>query len=465
MGSETHHHRVRGKLPAIAIAAVAVVSFLTAAAAPAGASTAAGAAGAEASGAGAIQASADTSPGDLVPDSTPSDVPYTLPVQLPATTSSPAVAADAPYTPAVLNLISQLEPDNPPTLAELTNASLLFHGAANPTCHNVGPTGAPTGTTPSIMPPCWTDAQGVNVTSGPNVAKTTGPSTLMGLASSFDTQLGNVWGQAEGTESRELMVTGLFGPQTDIDRLPNWGRNLTTTGEDPYLSGAMVATQINGMQGVGTPSEMKHFAVYNGQNQNTNTQISDQALHQVYLSPYESGFVTGGAAATMCSYQIWQDTATTLPPSVSTLAATSPLSPYAPPGQSQETWPLNESHFSCEQPLTLTYALRNLWGSKAYVGSDYPATHSTGAIFQGEAQEQPTTAGYFSDSNSLSPTSSGGFGGPPSAFDPTGDTCADPAGNSVPCSTAGATRVAGIPGPGCPTWGCTLVQAVANGTV
>ena len=33
------------------------------------------------------------------------------------------------------------------------------------------------------------------------------------------------------------MVTGLFGPQTDIDRLPNWGRNLTTTGEDPFLCG------------------------------------------------------------------------------------------------------------------------------------------------------------------------------------------------------------------------------------
>ena len=46
------------------------------------------------------------------------------------------------------------------------------------------------------------------------------------------------------------MVTGLFGPQTDLDRLPNWGRNLTTTGEDPYLSNQMVAAQINGMQGV-----------------------------------------------------------------------------------------------------------------------------------------------------------------------------------------------------------------------
>ena len=99
------------------------------------------------------------------------------------------------------------------------------------------------------------------------------------------------------------------------------------------------------------------------------------------------------------------------------------------------------------------------------VGSDYPATHSTSAIFQGESQEQPTTNGYFSDSNSLSTTSSGGFGGPPSAFDPTGDTCADASGTAESCAAAGAVHVAGVPGAGCPATGCTLVQAVANGSV
>jgi beta-glucosidase len=395
----------------------------------------------------------------------PSDVPYALPVKLPATSSSPSVAADAPYTPLVLNLIAQLEPSNPPTEAELANASILFHGGANTTCNNVGPTAAPTGTNPSIMPPCWTDAQGVNTFSGPNAEKTTGPTTLMNLASSFDRTLADVWGKTEGTEARELMVTGLFGPQTDIDRLPNWGRNLTTTGEDPYLSGQSVASQINGIQGAGALSEMKHFAVYNGQNQSTNTEISDQALHQIYLTPYEAGFVNGRAAATMCSYQIWQDTSTTLPSSVSSLSATAPLSPYATAGQNPQTWPLDESHYSCEQPLTLTYALRDLWGSKAMVGSDYPATHSTSAILQGEDQEQPTTNGYFSDSNSLSTTSSGGFSGPPSAFDATGDTCADASGNAESCATPGAVHVAGVPGSGCPATGCTLVQAVANGSV
>jgi hypothetical protein len=46
----------------------------------------------------------------------------------PAIRSCDLPAADAPYTPAVLNLIAQLEPSNPPTEAELANASLLFHG-------------------------------------------------------------------------------------------------------------------------------------------------------------------------------------------------------------------------------------------------------------------------------------------------------------------------------------------------
>jgi beta-glucosidase len=447
---------------------LAIVSFLAAGASSATASTASTASKAStASTASKAKpaASHQSTRSDWVAPTTPSDVPYALPVKLPSTTSSPTVASNAPYTPAVLNLIAQLEPSNPPTESELANASILFHGGTNTTCNNVGPTAAPTGTDPSIMAPCWTDAQGVNTFSGPNAEATTGPTTLMNLASSFDTQLANVWGQTEGTEARELMVTGLFGPQTDIDRLPNWGRNLTTTGEDPTLSGSMVAAQINGIQGAGTLSEMKHFAVYNGQNQGTNTEISDQALHQIYLTPYESGFVTGRAAATMCSYQIWQDTSTTLPTTVSSLSQTAPLSPYATAGQNPRTWPLANSDYSCEQPLTLTYALRDLWGSVAMVGSDYPATHSSNAIFQGEDQEQPTTNGYFSDSNSLSTSSGGGFFGPPSAYDPTGDTCADASGNAESCSAAGAVHVAGVPGPGCPATGCTLVQAVANGSV
>ena len=399
------------------------------------------------------------------PSSVPSNVPYSLNAPLPSTASSPSVDAAAPYTPAVLSLIAQLEPSNPPTQAQLANASALLHDGPNSTCHNVGPVSAPTGTTPSITPICWTDAQGVLNTSGNNARGSTGPTTLMALGATFDRQLGNAWGQAFGTEAREFMVTGTFGPQTDLDRLPNWGRNLTTTGEDPFLSNQMVATQINGIQGAGSMSEMKHFVVYNGQNQNLNTDIQDQGLHELYLTPYEGGFVDGRAAATMCSYQQWRDTSTNLPGPVPALTQPSPFgsSPIS-------TWPLNESHFSCEQPLSLDYVLRGMWGSKALVGSDYPATHSTSGMVQGEDQEMPTPAGYFSANDALSTTSGGGFGGPPSAFDATGSTCADASGNYEPCTAAGAVHVAGIPnnfqgsgGSGCPnTFGCTLVTSVVD---
>ncbi|HEY5398116.1 MAG TPA: hypothetical protein VIL16_22265 [Trebonia sp.] len=223
MHSRRNPHRARRKVPdfparltVAAVAALATVSFL-AMAAPAGASTASPSTVSPSTAMASAQVKQTaTKPADRVQPTTPSDVPYTLPVQLPSTASSPTVAADAPYTPAVLNLIAQLEPSSTPTEAELANASILFHGGTNTTCNNVGPTAAPTGTTPSIMPPCWTDAQGVNTFSGPNAEATTGPTTLMNLASSFDTQLANVWGETEGTEARELMVTGLFGPQTDI---------------------------------------------------------------------------------------------------------------------------------------------------------------------------------------------------------------------------------------------------------
>ena len=393
------------------------------------------------------------------PPSVPSNIPYSLNAPLPSTASSPFVGAAAPYTPAVLSLIAQLEPSNPPTQAQLTNADALLHDGPNPTCHNVGPVSAPTGTTPSIAPICWTDAQGVLNTSGNNTRGSTGPTTLMALGSTFDRQLGNAWGQAFGTEAREFMVTGAFGPQTDLDRLPNWGRNLTTTGEDPFLSNQMVASQINGIQGTGAMSEMKHFVVYNGQNQNLNTDIGDQGLHELYLTPYEGGFEGGRAAATMCSYQIWRDTSTNLPGPVPALTQPSPFG-----GSPLTTWPLNESHFSCEQPLSLDYVLRGMWGSKALVGSDYPATHSTSGIVQGEDQEMPTQTGFFSANSTLTAGQQ---------VDATGSTCADAAGSYVPCSTAGAAHVGGIPnnfqgsgGSGCANaYGCTLVNAVLQGNL
>ncbi len=336
-------------------------------------------------------------------------------------------------------------------------------------------------TTPSITKLCWADAQGINPTGGPSgpgggapngQTLTTSPNEILGDASTFDRDLMNAWGQTEAVEGRELMMTGLFGPQTDLNRLPNWGRGHQTGGEDPLLSGSLVAAQINGIQAKGFMSEMKHFLMYNGENQNANADVQDQAAHELYFTPYEHGFIDGRAAATMCSYQIWRDTSTN-PLLAKPIPSLTSTSPFAVAGQSPLTWPLNESHFSCEQPASLSYVLRGMWGSAAMVGTDYPAQHSTSGIFQGLEQEMPTSNGFMD----------GGTG----TNDPTGSTCAYytgnpggfPAGDWDPNCTSNSSHIGGIPnhfqgssGTGCPaptsptgSGGCTLTQAVFNGVV
>src|SRR6478736_8265136 len=65
-------------------------------------------------------------------------VPYALPVVLPATTVSPPVDAAAPYTPAVLSLIAQLEAP-PMTLAKIQNVDTLLHDGVNTNWHHGPP--------------------------------------------------------------------------------------------------------------------------------------------------------------------------------------------------------------------------------------------------------------------------------------------------------------------------------------
>jgi len=215
-------------------------------------------------------------------------VPYSLPVALPPVKASPPEDSAAPYTPTVLSLIKQLEPHSPPTLAELMNASKLLStqggtydhpGGSNPTCHNLANVNQSILTAPRIMPLCFSDGLGVNVDSGPNIGKTTGLPSMLMLASSFDRQLANAMGQVEGREGRNLMVTGLLGPQADTDVFINWGRGHHTPGEDPYLNGEISAAQINGIQGQGLMAQIKHFAVYYGA-AGSFTDVQDQALHE-----------------------------------------------------------------------------------------------------------------------------------------------------------------------------------------
>jgi beta-glucosidase len=389
-------------------------------------------------------------------------VPYSLPVALPTVKASPPEDPAAPYTTTVVSLIKQLEPHSPPTLAELVNASRLLTTqggtynhpeGSNPICHNLANVNQDVITTPRIMPLCFSDGLGINVDSGPNIGKTTGLPSMLMLASSFDRQLANAMGQVEGREGRNLMVTGLLGPQADTDVFINWGRGHHTPGEDPFLNGVISAAQINGIQSQGLMSQVKHYAVYYGAG-GSFTDVQDQALHEMLLTPYEIALKEGDASSVMCSYQKFRDGSTYLDKKIDSLI---PPSPFA--GGSTQAWPLNEVHFACENPLLLNYVLRGLWGSKVFVASDYGAVHSSNGFLQGDDREDPTET-YFAGQNPEGIDGNNNLG-----LDSTSTTCADATGKRVACGEAGAVRVSGIPGPGCPTTGCSVANAVANGTI
>ena len=408
--------------------------------------------------AGTVQATAAASGANTAATAAPAaTVPYALPVRLGAPDkTSPPTDKDAPYTAVVQSLINQLLPGSTPTLAQIQNAAQLLRSGSNPTCHNTGTVTAPTGVTPVIAPLCWTDAQGINE-NGPQTNGTSAPQEILGLASSWDTHYANLWGQVEGTEGRELMVTGLFGPQVDLDQMPNWERAHQSIGEDPFLGGALSAAQINGIQGVGLMSQMKHPGVYNGQFRSAITTVQDQALHEMLLTTYEAGIQKGGAASIMCAYQPWAVVNGNVPSSVSELAERSQGKPNSSPyGTAGQAWPLNAAHWSCENPTLLNYLLRGQIGARSLiVGTDYGASHSASELLQGTDEEQGG-GGFFNDAN---PTPTAG------SSDLLSDTCADSTGKPVVCSASGALRVAGIPGPGCPPTGCSMPNAVANGTI
>ena len=389
-------------------------------------------------------------------------LPYSVPVSLPPVRTSPPEDPSAPYTPTVLSLIKQLEPNNPPTPTELANAAALLttHGGtyahpegSNPTCHNLANVNVKTATTPSIMPLCFSDGLGINVDSGPNVGRSTGLPSMLVLASTFDRELANAMGQVEGREGRNLMVTGLLGPQADTDVFVNWQRGHHTSGEDPFLNGVMSAAQINGIQGQGLMAQVKHYAVYFGA-AGSFTDVQDQALHEMLLTPYELALKEGGASSIMCSYQKFRDASPYLNKEVDTLTQPSPFQ-----GASTKTWRLNDIHFACENPLLLTYVLRNQWGSKAFVASDYGAVHSSSGFLQGDDREDPTES-YFGSINPEGTNGNSDLGVASSS-----GTCADAKGNKISCDEAAAVHVAGIPGPTCPTTGCAVAKAVANGSI
>jgi beta-glucosidase len=165
----------------------------------------------------------------------------------------------------------------------------------------------------------------------------------LALASTWDPELVE---QAARVAAREASATGIrwtFSPMVDIARDARWGRMAEGAGEDPYLGSAMAAAYVRGYQGerLDAPDSIaacaKHYVGYGaaegGRDYNT-TEISEHTLRQYYLPPFHAA-VNAGGATIMSAFNAVNGTP------------------------------------SSANPFTLTQVLRNEWGFRGVVDSDW----------------------------------------------------------------------------------------------
>ncbi|TWE05156.1 beta-glucosidase [Neobacillus bataviensis] len=195
--------------------------------------------------------------------------------------------------------------------------------------------------------------------------KATALPVAIGLAASFDPSLAYAFGDLMGGEARTLGLHELEAPGMNLARLGENGRNFEYMGEDPYLAGVLSSKEIKGIQDNDIIAMSKHYAL-NDQEQNrmsVNVNIDENVLHELYLLPFEMSVKDGNVGSIMCSYNRVSGT------------------------------------YACENEYLLNTVLRDQWGFKGYVQSDFGATHSTAPALNAGLDLEMQSAKFFTNAN------------------------------------------------------------------
>jgi beta-glucosidase len=176
------------------------------------------------------------------------------------------------------------------------------------------------------------------------------------LAATWDADMATAYGTAMGLEDHARGTCFQLGPGVNICRVPVNGRNFEYFGEDPFLASIMAANWVKACSAMGSIPTIKHFAA-NNQEVNRDTvdaQVDERTLHEIYLPAFRKAVTEGGVVAVMCSYNRLNDV-------------------YA----SANDWLLNR-------------VLKQEWGFKGLVMSDWGASHATTDVARGLDLEMPS---------------------------------------------------------------------------
>lgn len=160
-------------------------------------------------------------------------------------------------------------------------------------------------------------------------------------ACSFDRELLWKMGETLGKECQAENVAVILGPAVNIKRSPLCGRNFEYFSEDPYLASEMASAHIQGVQSQNIGTSLKHFAANNQEfrRMSCSSEIDERTFREIYLAAFETAVKEGKPKTVMCSYN------------------------------------RINGEFASENHRLLTEILRDDWGFKGYVMSDWGAVN------------------------------------------------------------------------------------------
>lgn len=211
---------------------------------------------------------------------------------------------------------------------------------------------------------------GIKVTDGPTGVRSPEgkPATVfpvgVAIAATWNPEVAKAVGAAIAEETRGYGAAVLLAPTVNIVRTPRWGRNFETYSEDPLLAGKLGLGYVAGVQGKGIGVSIKHFAANNHETNRffVDSIVDERTLREIYLPAFETVVKQGDPWSVMASYNKVNGT-------------------YA----SENRW-------------LLTDLLKEEWGYRGFVVSDWGATHSTApAVNAGLDLEMPGPAQHFGE--------------------------------------------------------------------
>lgn len=133
------------------------------------------------------------------------------------------------------------------------------------------------------------DQEGISEDTLGNLEPSTGFPCSSALASSFNEELAEQVGKQIALQFHKHDISLLLAPGINGKRTPLCGRNFEYMSEDPYLAGRMAISYINGVQGEGVGTTLKHFIANNQENKRftVNAKVEERVLREIYLLPFE----------------------------------------------------------------------------------------------------------------------------------------------------------------------------------